>query len=214
MGVNFNQLTGVLSGTPAPGTNSTYNVTFTADNGVMPPASQMFTLTVNAAAAAPQATFQGFDTLTQGNWVGKYGNNGYSLANGPASLPSFDPTLSIAGESNYTWSPNTSDPRALQNGLGRLAATWFSNTSFTFDVNLTDTSTHQIALYALDWDDYLGGRVEKVQVLDSTGTMVLDTETISSFTNGVYLIWNISGHVQIKVTNMTSGNGVISGVFF
>ncbi len=44
--------------------------------------------------------------------------------------------------------------------------------------------------------------------------MVLDTETISSFTNGVYLIWNISGHVQIKVTSMTSGNGVISGVFF
>ena len=148
MGVGFNPLTGVLSGTPAPGTNSTYNVTFTADNGVTPPASQMFTLTVNAAAAAPQATFQGFDTLTQGNWVGKYGNNGYWLANGPSSLPSFDPTLSIAGESNYTWSPNTSDPRALQNGLGRLAATWFSNTSFTFDVNLTDMSTHQIALYA------------------------------------------------------------------
>ena len=182
MGVTFNQLTGVLSGTPAPGTNSTYNVTFTADNGVTPPASQMFTLTVNPAAMAPQAAFVGFDTMTQGNWVGKYGNNGYSLANGPASLPSFDPTLSIAGESNYTWSPNTSDPRALQNGLGRLAATWFSNTTFTFDVNLTDTSTHQIALYALDWDDYLGGRVEKVQVLYSTGTMVLDTETISSFT--------------------------------
>ncbi|MGA2717453.1 MAG: hypothetical protein ABSF78_00685 [Candidatus Acidiferrales bacterium] len=35
-------------------------------------------------------------------------------------------------------------------------------------------------------------------MLDSTGTTVLDTESISSFANGVYLRWNISGHVQIR----------------
>ena len=127
MGVTFNQGTGVLSGTPAAGTNTTYPLTLMASNGVGTTASQSFTLTVNAAVAKPQATFVEFDTSTQGNWVGKYGVDGYWVASGPQSDPSYDPTLSMAGQSNYVWSPNTSDPRALQNGLGRIAATWFSH---------------------------------------------------------------------------------------
>jgi Bacterial Ig-like domain (group 2)/Putative Ig domain/Beta-propeller repeat len=45
-GVTFNEATGVLSGTPAAGTGRTYNITFTARNGVAPNAVQGFTLTV------------------------------------------------------------------------------------------------------------------------------------------------------------------------
>ena len=46
-GVTFNASTGVLSGTPAAGSGGTYNLTFTASNGVGSPATQSFTLTVN-----------------------------------------------------------------------------------------------------------------------------------------------------------------------
>jgi CSLREA domain-containing protein len=46
-GVTFNTSTGVLSGTPAAGTGGTYNLSFTASNGVNPNATQNFTLTVN-----------------------------------------------------------------------------------------------------------------------------------------------------------------------
>jgi hypothetical protein len=45
-GVTFNAATGVLSGTPAVGTQGTYPITFTAINGVAPNAMQSFTLTV------------------------------------------------------------------------------------------------------------------------------------------------------------------------
>src|SRR5712664_2599355 len=45
-GVSFNASTGVLSGTPAAGTAGTYPITFTASNGVLPNATQSFTLTV------------------------------------------------------------------------------------------------------------------------------------------------------------------------
>ncbi len=31
--------------------------------------------------------------------------------------------------------------------------------------------------------------------------------TISGFYNGEYLVWNIAGHVQIKVTNNASNGG-------
>jgi hypothetical protein len=71
-----------------------------------------------------------------------------------------------------------------------------------------------VALYALDWDNYLGGRAELVQVMDANSGATLDTESISAFTNGIYLVWNVSGHVKIVVTMNRGGNAVISGVFF
>ncbi len=47
----------------------------------------------------------------------------------------------------------------------------------------------------------------------STG-VVLDTETISSFSGGDYLQWAVSGNVIIKVTNLAGPSAVISGLFF
>lgn len=55
-GVSFNSATGVLSGTPGPGTNGSYSLVLTASNGQLPNAIQNFTLTVNAAAPGARAT--------------------------------------------------------------------------------------------------------------------------------------------------------------
>jgi hypothetical protein len=43
---------------------------------------------------------------------------------------------------------------------------------------------------------------------------VLSTQTVSSFHGGIYLVWTISGDVQINVTLTGGANAVISGVFF
>src|SRR5262249_22078152 len=44
---------------------------------------------------------------------------------------------------------------------------------------------------------------------------VFDTESISSFGEGKYLVWNVSGHVQFRVTNGAGSlNAVLSGIFF
>ena len=53
-GVTFNTTTGVLSGTPAAGTQGTYPITFTASNGVGNNAMQNFTLTVVPPPAPTQ----------------------------------------------------------------------------------------------------------------------------------------------------------------
>ena len=50
-GVTFNDMTGVLSGTPAAGSSGIYPVTITASNGVSPDATQNFTLTVYSTVA-------------------------------------------------------------------------------------------------------------------------------------------------------------------
>src|SRR5262249_5779129 len=46
-GVHFDAATGILSGTPDAGTGGTYPITFTATNGILPDATQAFTLTVD-----------------------------------------------------------------------------------------------------------------------------------------------------------------------
>src|SRR5262249_19218860 len=124
-------------------------------------------------------------------------------------------SVGITGASTYTWAATTTDPRALENppsGSGRSAQTWYSPTSFTFDIDLTDGQSHDVALYAVDWTN--GGRQEKFQVIDAATGAVLDTETLSSFSGGAYLQWQISGHVLIRVTRLAGTNAVVSGLFF
>jgi hypothetical protein len=173
----------------------------------------MLTGTASAASAAT-ASFVASDTVSQGNWQGTYGGDGYSIANGPQAVPAYA-SFSEENSSTWTWNGSTTDPRALQctGCAGRLAATWYSFSTFTLDINLTDGNAHQVAAYAVDWDNYMGGRSETVQVVDANSNAVLDTRSISGFSNGVYLVWNISGHVHINVTD-NAGNAVISGVFF
>lgn len=76
-------------------------------------------------------------------------------------------------------------------------------------------AAHQIAAYCLDWDNYGGGRTETLSILDGTTGATLDTRTISSFQNGVWLVWTVSGHVKLQVTNTNgAGNAVISALMF
>jgi hypothetical protein len=152
------------------------------------------------------------DTSTQGSWIGTYGATGYSIVSGPTSLPSGD-TITPAKQSTYTWTTTTTDPRALQipGSSNRIAAVWYSSTKFTIDVNLADGQTHNLELYFLDWDNR--GRGEKVQISDAGTGTVLDTETISSFTSGVYLDWKVSGHLLITITRQAGANAVVNGLF-
>ena len=94
-----------------------------------------------------------------------------------------------------------------------FASCWYKNhESFALDINFGDGNTHQVALYAVDWDTTL--RSESIVVLDANTGKVLDTEQLANFVNGVYLKWNITGHVTINVTVNSGANGVISGAFF
>jgi hypothetical protein len=185
----------------------TINVTLTG--GVNAVVSGVFwgQLTGNAA------TFLRYDTTTQGNWQGRYGADGSSIANYAQVLPSYA-TLAVQNQLNYIWISGTSDPRALQAGtLGRIASCWYNIPIFNFDLNITDGQVHQLAMYVLDWDGS-GTRAETIQILDAFSNAVLATQTVSAFTNGTYLVWSVSGHVKINVTRTGGVNSVMSGLFF
>jgi hypothetical protein len=169
---------------------------------------------------AGKASFVKTDTTTEGNWQNVYGSQGYNVIDNATSYPSYA-QVSATGNSNFVWNSSTTDPRALQevNSNNRMAACWYAGTSsgqgFTINANLTDGLTHQLALYLLDWDQYGGGRSEQVQILDATTGTVLNTQNVSSFGNGEYLVWNVSGDIQIRITSEDSfGSAVVSGLFF
>ena len=156
------------------------------------------------------ATLIATDTSTQGSWQGTYGREGYNVAGDSASYPAY---AQVSTPSAYTWNSSTSDPRALRRpgGADSLAACWFGGT-FTVDVNLSDNQPHRVALYFLDWDST--ARSQTVEVLDAVTGIVLDTRTVSSFHDGAYLAWNLTGHVQFRFTSLLGANAVLSGLFF
>jgi uncharacterized protein YccT (UPF0319 family) len=160
----------------------------------------------------PMATLVKQDTATQGTWIGTYGASGYDIVGGPASLPSYV-TVTPSGQSTYVWTTSTTDARALQvpGSSNRVAAVWYSATSFSVDVNLSDGAQHDLELYFDDWDNK--GRAESVQISDAVSGDVLSTQSISSFQAGVYLDYAVSGHVVITITKKAGPNAVLSGLF-
>jgi glucose/arabinose dehydrogenase len=161
---------------------------------------------------ATTATFVKTDTTTQGTWIGTYGAQGYSVIGKPASLPS-SAAVTPSGALNFTWAGNTTDVRALQfpGGASRIASCWYSTSTFTGDVNLSDGQAHDMELYFLDWDTTR--RAETVQISDAVMGAVLSTQSISAFHNGLYLDYQVSGHIRITITRTGGANAVLSGLF-
>ena len=161
---------------------------------------------------ASTATFVKQDATTQGTWIGTYGTVGYDLINSSASLPSYA-TVTPSGQSSDTWTSSTTDVRALQTagGSSRIAACWYSSTSFTVDVDLTDGQAHGLELYFLDWDST--ARAEQVQLSDAATGTVLSTQAVASFHSGIYLDYTVSGNILITITRTGGANAVLSGLF-
>ena len=194
---------------------TTYYYMVRATNGTDGPSSNEASATPNSSVLRGTATFVRTDTTTQGNWMSKYGGQGHLIAGEIASMPS-SAQVSTTGANMYVWEPNTTDARALQrpgNPIDRVASQLFSETFFTFDVRLSDGQPHWIALSCLDYD--FGGREQTVDVVEAATGTRLDSRIITNFTGGTYLVWEVTGHVQIRVARelFIGPNGSVSGLF-
>ena len=166
------------------------------------------------APPATSASFLVTDTTTLGSWKGVYGSEGYYVVNDSSSPVAYG-TVAPPADGQYTWAASSSDLRALQKASvanDRLAACWYNAGSFNVDVNFSDNNVHQVALYFLDWDTT--GRINRVDILDASSGKILDTRSISKFNSGQYWIWNLSGHITVRVTATGASNAVLSGIFF
>lgn len=168
----------------------------------------------NGEPSPPSAIFVKSDAVTEGNWKGNYGGDGSIISNDSVNPPAYA-LVSFSGASQFTWGASTSDVRALLKAASasdRIASAYDSPAGFSIDLDLVGNQPHQIALYFLDWDN--GGRVQTISILDADTNALLDMRTISSFAGGVYMVWNLQGHVLIQVARVSGQNAVLSGVFF
>ena len=81
------------------------------------------------------------------------------------------------------------------------------------DVNLADRPS-RTGCPCTWWTGTEAGRAERVDVIDPATGAGLDSRTVTSFSGGTYLSWDVSGHVAFRVTSTAGPNAVLSGLFF
>ncbi len=186
-------------------------------SGMLPSAtaSATFTISTGGGGTTTGAKFSylGGDSATQGNWRGVYGVDGYNVIGSSTRYPSYVQVAGI-GNSEWLWNGGTTDTRALStpDGSTRVAGCWYSPTSFSVDIKITDGATHRLALYLCDWD--FANRAQTVELLNGDTGAVLQTLNVSGFSGGHYLIWDLKGHFKLRFTRQAGPNAVISGLFF
>jgi hypothetical protein len=155
----------------------------------------------------------GADTTRAGNWIGAYGSDGYNVLPNFAKYPAYAQVSGVS-KADWIWNYTTSDGRALQtpDGASRTAGCWYSSTSLAADINFTDGKTHRVAVYVCDWDN--SGRAETIDLVNVATGAVVQSQTISGFYNGRYLIWDLKGHFQIRFNRTAGPNAVVNGLFF
>jgi hypothetical protein len=164
------------------------------------------------ANVTPAATYVKSDTTTSGTWKTVYGAEGQAVMGDSSNYPAYV-NVTPNGSVTWNWTGSTTATRALQRiaANDRIGACWYATTSFTVDMNFTDATTHRVAFYFLDWDT---GRVQTIEVLDGNSGAVLSSQTISGFSGGRYLVWDLRGNVRLRITKSGTFNAVLSGIFF
>ncbi|MBI4661783.1 MAG: VCBS repeat-containing protein [Verrucomicrobia bacterium] len=210
--IRFSGTGAVRSVKVSPQTNrfGTAMITVTVNDGSGGTASTSFTVKV---AGRSRAEFVEVDLDTQGDWTARYGRDSFSIPEGSFWFPSGVQTT-VARNSTYAWAPSTGDVRGLikQGFWGhRYATCWFANQSLEFDVSIPDGQARRLALYFVDWDSF--DRSQTVEILNTAGVQVLDTRVVNGFHEGKYLVWEVEGHVTIRIHNTGGSNVVLSGLF-
>jgi fibronectin type 3 domain-containing protein len=154
----------------------------------------------------------------QGNWVGRYGADGYALLawNGTTdltNLPGANLVLEQGGR--LSWASSSTEPRVLQSPdqTERRSTIWYDNNQLRFHLTFTAAYTGTLHLYAVDWSTV--DRREMVTVNDGSGAQQVNLST--AFDQGAWLHFPISvaagGTVTVTADRTAGWNAILSGLF-
>ena len=194
-------------------------------------------LNIPVFAAAGTCEFIGEDKETRGDWIGKYGADGYIVfadesndqLPGYAKLEHLDAYMDEEA-SFYVWwdeslSDGDDDDTAIERAPGalyvdtaksyRAAACYYNNDDpnhyLVIDIG---SETKYVSIYSLDYDE--NGRESEITVRDENDNILVNTFDLIEFEGGVYLKFKVSGKIIIEYNRKedTPGNAVYCGIFF
>lgn len=171
----------------------------------------------------------GQDSVTQGNWGGVYGHDGYVLfADGSKEVdidhvPKYVQSVHCLWGYKTVWPGGASDRRALainaSNGnTHRIAGVFYSGLTSqapqaAVDIRLKHRRDYRLALYAVDFDRK--NRKETISVENlTTRQLIAPLSAFSHFSDGKYMVFECHGSVRIRFDPIRGGNAVLSGIFF
>jgi hypothetical protein len=168
------------------------------------------------------------DSVTSGNWGGKYGSKGYVLfaynsGRDIRNLPAFVSDVHCRLNDTIQWVRNVSDPRALasseKNGFPRNVAAIHTRNAIpclqtmTVDIAVRKEQSYQASLYFLDWDNQ--NRKVQIEIFDLASLNLLaPVQVVNNFSKGKYLKFNCNNSVRVRINMINEPNAALSGIFF
>ncbi|HEV3264298.1 MAG TPA: putative Ig domain-containing protein [Acidimicrobiales bacterium] len=189
--------TATLAGTPATGTGGTYPITITDSNGVLPDATQSFTLTVDEAPTVTSAATTLFGVGTAGT---------FTATTGHAFPAATTLTESGALPSGVTFTDNS-------NGTATLAGTPAAGTGGTYPIAIAaDNGVSPAASQSFSL------KISEAPVITSASTATLSVGQAGSFSVTTAATYptptlNVAGALPsgVTFTDNGTGNATLSG---
>jgi hypothetical protein len=186
------------------------------------PVQEPFTYELNRQVAE--------DTLTKGNWTGRYGSKGYLLCNRDSlkhhrtRLPDFVESIWFDKNNDVVWlkPEQLEDVRALVSGPGEkqraLGAVTTRDRSpwcqtMTVDIRCKKVQPYRLSLYFVDWEK--AKRRSAIEVLDMENKkLLMPVYMIRDYVNGKYVTLDLDRPVRIRINHVRGTDAALSGMFF
>jgi hypothetical protein len=160
--------------------------------------------------AEGEAALIGIDATTKGDWQGRYGSEGWSLAGANPQLPpgvrvsyvGFKETF-IAIEPTSKLAPQ--NPAAHKERLGVVKTAFLNG---LIDVDLGRDHETEVVVYLANLDDR--PRKTLVEALEPSTRKVLAATVVAAADYGAYVRFNVKGHVLLRVTKLLGLGGAAS----
>ena len=168
------------------------------------------------------------DTVTCGNWKGKYGSKGYILCNYDSGnthfkkKPDFIEKIDFKKNGNINLSVATNDPRALisyrESETQRKIGSVFTKDpapclqTMTIDIYCKQNQSYKVALYMVDWEKE--GRRSAIEVFDlNNKVLLMPVKVVSDYRNGKYIVFNADRSIRIRINQVRGSNASLSALF-
>lgn len=165
------------------------------------------------------------DSVTQGNWIGKYGSKGYLLCNydslkNRTKLPAFIERVDFNNCDNIHWKTGAGNPAALlsdtdnaQRSLGAVVRTTPAYMTMTVDIYSQENKTYKLSLYFADGEKRsLRSAIELFNLDDKK--RLTPVYIIRDYSEGKYVTVELDQPVRVRINHVRGERASLSGLFF